>query len=144
MVPEAVKSHGVDLRPQACHGAGSTERRAVNTRAQTLLWLAQRVSGAVLALTVTVHLVTLTYAVRGGLTAAEIIDRVHGNVAWLVFYSIFVAAAAIHAPLGLRVILFETTPLKAPLPGMLASLFGVALAVFGWRAAFLLFASGAA
>lgn len=116
----------------------------MNTRAQTLLWLAQRVSGAVLALTVTVHLVTLTYAVRGGLTAAEIIDRVHGNVAWLVFYSIFVAAAAIHAPLGLRVILFETTPLKAPLPGMLASLFGVALAVFGWRAAFLLFASGAA
>ena len=116
----------------------------MSARAQTLLWLAQRVSGAVLALTVTVHLVTLTYAVRGGLTAAEIIDRVQGNVAWLAFYSVFVAAAAIHAPLGLRVILYETTPLKAPLPGMLASLFGIALLIFGWRAAFLLFSSGAA
>jgi succinate dehydrogenase subunit C len=115
----------------------------VSTRTQTLLWLAQRVTGAILALTVTVHLVTLIYAVRGGLSAAEIIDRVHGNVAWLVFYSIFVVAAAIHAPLGLRVILTETTPLKAPLPGMLASLFGVALALLGWRAAFLLFAAGA-
>ncbi len=116
----------------------------MNTRAQTLLWLAQRLSGAVLALTVTVHLATLIYAARGGLSAAEIIDRVHGNVAWLAFYLIFVAAAAIHAPLGLRVILAETTPLKAPLPGMLASLFGVALAILGWRAAFLLFAAGAA
>lgn len=116
----------------------------MNTRTQTLLWLVQRLSGAVLALTVAAHLVTLTYAVRGGLTAAEIIDRVQGNVAWLAFYSVFVAAAAIHAPLGLRVILYETTPLKAPLPGMLASLFGIALALLGWRAAFLLFASGAA
>lgn len=116
----------------------------MNTRTQTLLWLAQRLSGAVLALTVTVHLVTLIYAVRGGLSAAEIIARVHGNVAWLVFYLTFVAAAAIHAPLGLRVILAETTPLKAPLPGMLASLLGVALAVVGARAALLLFAAGAA
>jgi fumarate reductase subunit C len=115
----------------------------VNTRTQTLLWLAQRVSGAVLALTVTVHLVTLIYAVRGGLSGAEIIDRVHGNVAWLVFYAIFVAAAAIHAPLGLRVILSESTSLKAPLPGLLSSFFGVALAILGWRAAFLLFAFGA-
>lgn len=116
----------------------------MNTRAQTLLWLAQRATGALLALTVTVHLVTLIYAVRGGLSAVEIIARVQGNVAWLVFYLIFVAAAAIHAPLGLRVILAETTPLKAPLPGMLASVFGLALAILGWRAAFLLFASGTA
>ncbi|MDX1487810.1 MAG: hypothetical protein R3268_06390 [Acidiferrobacterales bacterium] len=116
----------------------------MNARAQVLLWLTQRVSGALLAVAVTVHLATLIYAVRGGLSAAEIIARVHGNVAWLVFYLIFVAAAAVHAPLGLRVILAETTPLKAPLPGMLASLFGLALAILGWRAAFLLFASGAA
>jgi fumarate reductase subunit C len=114
----------------------------VSARTQTLLWLAQRLSGTVLALTVTVHLITLIYAVRGGLSGAEIIDRVHGNVAWLAFYSIFVLAAAIHAPLGLRVILYETTPLKAPLPGLLAGLFGLALVIFGWRAAILLFAAG--
>ena len=45
----------------------------MSTRTQTLLWLAQRLSGAVLALTVTVHLITLIYAVRGGLSGAEII-----------------------------------------------------------------------
>lgn len=116
----------------------------MNTRTQALLWLAQRVSGAVLALTVTIHLVTLIYAVRGGLSAAEILTRLHGNVAWFVFYLIFVAAAAIHAPLGLRVMLAETTPLRAPLPGMLAAFFALGLAILGWRAVFLLFASGAA
>ncbi len=116
----------------------------MSARVQALLWLAQRVSGALLALAVSVHLATLIYAVRGGLSSAEIIARVHGNVTWLVFYLIFVAAAAVHAPLGLRVVLTETTPLRAPLPGMLASLFGVALAILGWRAVFLLFASGAA
>lgn len=93
---------------------------------------------------VTVHLATLIYAVRGGLSAAEILARVHGNVVWFVFYLIFVAAAAVHAPLGLRIILAETTPLRAPLPGMLASLFGLALVILGWRAVFLLFADGAA
>lgn len=116
----------------------------MSVRAQALLWLAQRVSGALLALAVTIHLATLIYAVRGGLSAAEIIARLHGNVAWFAFYLIFVTVAAVHAPLGLRVILTETTPLRAPLPGMLASLFGLALAILGWRAAFLLFTAGAA
>ena len=44
-------------------------------RRQSLLWLAQRASAAVLALCVVVHLVTMIVAVRGGLTAAEILGR---------------------------------------------------------------------
>ncbi len=116
----------------------------MSARTQVLLWLAQRISGAVLALTVTVHLATLIYAVRGGLSAAEILARLHGNAAWFAFYLIFVAAAAIHAPLGLRVMLTETTPLRAPWPGMVAGLFGVVVAILGGRAVFLLFAAGAA
>ena len=44
----------------------------MNARAQTLLWVAQRASAAVLALCVVVHLATMIYAIRGGLSAAEI------------------------------------------------------------------------
>ena len=80
------------------------ERRA---RSQSLLWLAQRASAAVLALCVVVHLVTMIVAVRGGLTAAEILGRTRGSVAWAVFYGVFVVAVAVHAPIGVRTIVAE-------------------------------------
>lgn len=76
-------------------------------RTETVLWMAQRASAAVLALCVVVHLVTIVYAVQGGLTAAEILGRTRGNLAWLAFYSLFVAAVTIHAPIGLRPVLGE-------------------------------------
>ena len=64
----------------------------MNVKTQTLLWIAQRASAAVLALCVVVHLATMIYAVRGGLTAAEILGRTRGNAAWFAFYSLFVLA----------------------------------------------------
>lgn len=112
-------------------------------RTEALLWLVQRVSAAVLALAVTLHIATVVYAVRGGLTATEIIERLQGNVAWFVFYVVFVAAAVLHVPLGLRTILAEMTPLRGPWLGALVAVFGVTLAILGWRAAFALFAYGA-
>jgi fumarate reductase subunit C len=72
-----------------------------------LLYLAQRGTAAILVLTVAVHLGTILYAVRGGLTAGEILGRTQGNLAFLVFSAVFVLAAAIHAPIGLRSILRE-------------------------------------
>ena len=80
----------------------------MNVRAQILLWTAQRASAAVLAACVLVHLVTIVYAVRNGLTAAEILGRTQGSVGWAVFYSVFVIAISIHAPIGLRNVLAET------------------------------------
>jgi fumarate reductase subunit C len=71
------------------------------------LWLAQRASAAVLALCVAVHLATMIVAVRGGLSAAEILGRTRGSVAWATFYGIFVIAVSIHAPLGLRTVASE-------------------------------------
>jgi len=79
----------------------------VSLRSQTLLWAAQRASAALLALCVAVHLVTIIYAVRGGLTAAEILGRTRGSVAWFAFYALFVLAVAVHAPIGLRAICIE-------------------------------------
>ena len=57
---------------------------------ETWLWLAQRISAVVLAVMIVTHLGTVIYAVRGGLTAAEIIARVGGSMGWAVFYGIFV------------------------------------------------------
>jgi fumarate reductase subunit C len=76
-------------------------------RSQSLLWLAQRGSAAVLALCVVVHLATMIVAVRGGLTAAEILGRTRGSIAWAAFYGVFVLGVAIHAPIGLRAIVAE-------------------------------------
>ena len=76
-------------------------------RRQSLLWLAQRASAAVLALCVIVHLVTMIVAVRGGLTAVEILGRTRGSVTWTAFYGLFVVAVAIHAPIGVRTVLAE-------------------------------------
>jgi fumarate reductase subunit C len=79
----------------------------MSTRGQVYHWAAQRVSAMVLAVCVLVHLVTLIYAVRGGLSAAEILGRTRGSVGWGIFYGVFVLAVAVHAPIGLRAVLAE-------------------------------------
>ncbi len=79
----------------------------MNTRSQVLLWSAQRASAMLLAVCVIVHLITIVYAVRNGLSAAEILGRTRGSVAWGLFYAVFVAAVAVHAPIGVRNIFAE-------------------------------------
>jgi fumarate reductase subunit C len=61
----------------------------------------------VLVLCVAVHLVTIIYATRTGLSAAEILGRTRGNPGWLAFYTVFVVAVSVHAPIGLRAVLAE-------------------------------------
>jgi fumarate reductase subunit C len=102
----------------------------VNTRTQVLLWTAQRISAAVLAVCVVVHLVTIIYAVRNGLSAAEILGRTRGSYAWSGFYTIFVAAVAVHAPIGLRSVLAETFNWRGRT--LEATVLSVALATATW------------
>jgi fumarate reductase subunit C len=71
---------------------------------QAKLWYAMRISSMVLAVCVLLHIVTVIYAVRGGLSAAEILGRTHGNWAFGAFYVVFVIACAVHVPLGLAAI----------------------------------------
>jgi fumarate reductase subunit C len=68
---------------------------------QVKLWFAQRLSAGVLAVCVVIHLITIFYAMRSGLSAAEILGRTQGNIAFAVFYLVFVVSAAVHAPIGL-------------------------------------------
>jgi fumarate reductase subunit C len=103
-------------------------------RVETLLWTAQRATAAVLAVCVAVHLATIIYAVRGGLTAAEILERTRGSLGWMVFYSLFVLAVAIHAPIGLRSLLREMTVWRGASLDAATALAAVLLVVTGWRA----------
>lgn len=79
----------------------------MSARAEARLWLAQRATAALLAFCVTVHLVTIVFAVRGGLSAAEILARTRGSIACAAFYGLFVAAVSVHAAIGLRTICAE-------------------------------------
>jgi fumarate reductase subunit C len=103
-------------------------------RTETILWIAQRASAAVLAVCVVVHVVTIVYAVQGGLSAAEILGRTRGNVAWLAFYSLFVLAVTIHAPIGLRPVLGEWLGWRGRSRELFLLIFAGLLAWAGMRA----------
>jgi|TARA_Y100000294_G_scaffold165797_1_gene173628 fumarate reductase subunit C len=109
---------------------------------QTWLWLAQRISALVLAVAVAVHLINIIAAVQGGLTAAEIVARVGGNGAWAAFYGVFAAAAAVHAPIGVRTVLREMTPLPNFSVNALSALFGIGLLIMGLDAVGILYRAG--
>ena len=106
----------------------------MSARGEARLWLAQRLTAAILAPCVLAHLVTIVWAVRGGLTAQEILARTHANPAWGVFYSVFVLAAAVHGSIGLRAIAIEWLGLRGPGANALALAAGLALAALGLRA----------
>lgn len=103
------------------------------------LFIAQRASAVVLAFAVTVHLATIVYAVRGGLTAAEILARTHHNGWFLMLYAVFVLAVAVHAPIGLRNILREWTAWRGRSLDLVLAAFCLLLVMLGLTAAFALY-----
>jgi fumarate reductase subunit C len=98
------------------------------------LYLAQRISAALMLPLVAVHILVVLYAVGEGLTAAEILARTRGSLYWALFYGLFVAAAAIHAAIGVRSVAREWTPLRGRTLDYGAIGFGVILALLGARA----------
>ena len=104
-----------------------------------ILFLAQRASAAVLALAVTVHLATILYAVRGGLTAADVLSRTRGNGTFLALYVIFVLAVSVHAPIGLRNVLREWTSWRGRSLDIALAAVAALLLVLGLRATFALY-----
>ena len=116
----------------------SGERLSV--RAKVLLWTAQRISAAVLAVCVVVHLVTIIYAVRNGLSAAEILGRTRGSFGWAAFYALFVLAVTVHAPIGLRNFLSETFNWRGSGLNIAVMAIALTLAMWGFRAVYAVFA----
>lgn len=98
------------------------------------LALLQRLSALVMIPCVLAHLAMMIIAVQGGLSAAEILARTQGSLAWGAFYGVFVIAVATHAAIGLRVIAHEWLGLRGlPLAGLGLALFALLL-VTGARA----------
>ncbi len=98
------------------------------------LYVLQRGSALVLAPLVVAHLALIVIASRGGLSAAEILALTQGSAGWAAFYGLFVLAAAVHAPIGLRNVIREATPWRGRgLDLAMALLFFVMLAL-GLRA----------
>ena len=105
-------------------------------RTQALLWFAQRASAVALAACIVVHLATMIVAVRGGLSAAEILGRTRGSLVWAAFYGTFVVAVAIHAPIGARTIVAEWRGAHARAIDVAAGVLAAALLGLGLRAVY--------
>lgn len=98
------------------------------------LFLLQRMSAAVLAPLVLMHLVLIVLAVRNGLSAGEILARTRGDAGWAAFYGLFVIAVAIHGAIGLRTILIEWVRLGQRAASGAAWTVGLILLALGLRA----------
>jgi len=105
-------------------------------RTQALLWLAQRATATLLALCVVVHLATMMVVTRGGLSAADILGRTRGSAAWAAFYSLFVVAVAVHAPIGLRTVLGEWAGARGRIVDLALLLVALVLLATGLRAVY--------
>ena len=101
---------------------------------QARLWYLQRASAVLLALCVAIHLATIVYAVRGGLSGAEILARTRGSWAVAAFYGVFVVACAVHVPIGLARIAEEWLGWSARRSNAAAAVLALALAALGLRA----------
>ena len=101
---------------------------------ETALFALQRLSAKLLAPLVVVHLALILYAVHGGLSAAEILGRTRGSVAWGAFYALFVVAVAIHAPIGVRNVVREWTQWRGRSLDAASLVLAIVLLALGLRA----------
>ena len=100
------------------------------------LYVWQRATAALMVPLVLIHIAVIFYATRNGMTAADILSRTHGSIVWASYYGLFVAAASIHASIGVRNVLTEWSPLTDRRAGLVAVAFGLLLVVIGARAVF--------
>jgi fumarate reductase subunit C len=98
------------------------------------LYVLQRGSAALMAPLVLVHLAVIFYASSHDLSAADIFARTRGSAFWGTFYAVFVVAAAIHAAIGVRVIVAEWVGLRGAAPDLVMWSFGLLLAALGLTA----------
>jgi len=98
------------------------------------LFLLQRLTAMLMVPFIFVHIGMIIYAVRGGLSAAEILGRTQGNGWWIAFYALFVISASIHAPIGIRKVLREWAGLSYRVLNVLAIALGLLFLILGLRA----------
>ena len=113
----------------------------MNAVGEARRWYWQRISAMVLALCVVVHIAGMIYAVRGGLSAAEILARTRGNLAFAAFYAAFVLACVVHVPIGLMRVCEEWLGMNRFLAATTAKLASIAILFLGLRAVYGVYAA---
>lgn len=108
------------------------------------LYLLQRITAAILAVLVLVHLAVIAYAVQDGLSAGEILSRTRGSLGWGLFYGLFVVTVAVHGSIGLRGILTEWARLGRGAANGAAWAMALVLLVLGLRAVWAVTGGGVA
>jgi fumarate reductase subunit C len=98
------------------------------------LYVWQRLTAALMVPLVLGHVAVIFYATRRGFSAADILGRTRGSVAWAAFYGTFVVAVAIHAAIGVRNVVVEWSRIGDRHAGIFATLFGCCLLLLGLRA----------
>jgi fumarate reductase subunit C len=98
------------------------------------LYIAQRLSAAIIAPLVLVHLGVMMYAIQDGLDSAEILARTSGSLLWAANYGLFAVAVAVHAAIGLRNIFREWLQLRGAALNLLSMLVFAGLLLMGLRA----------
>lgn len=100
------------------------------------LYMLQRISAIIMVPLALGHIAVMIYAVQGGLSAGEILGRTKGSIPWALFYGLFVIAVSVHAAIGVRVVVFETTKLRGYALSAFTWLFCLVLLGMGLRAVF--------
>ncbi|MBN9260707.1 MAG: succinate dehydrogenase, partial [Hyphomicrobium sp.] len=94
------------------------------------LYTWQRLTAVLMVPLIAVHLIII-YATNRGLSAAEILGRTRGSIAWGLYYSLFVVAASIHGAIGVRGVAREWLGWRETALDRLMWIFGVVLLVLG-------------
>ncbi|SEV88404.1 fumarate reductase subunit C [Cognatiyoonia koreensis] len=98
------------------------------------LYMLQRITALLMAPFVIMHLAVMIYAVQGGLSAAEILDRTRGSLMWFLFYGSFVLAVSVHGSIGLRAVAHEWGGLNGRVLDLFMWIIGACLLLLGARA----------
>ncbi len=98
------------------------------------LYVWQRLTATLMVPLIAVHLIVIIYATNRGLSAAEILGRTRGSIAWGLYYGLFVIAASIHGAIGVRGVAREWLGWREKALDRLMWIFGTILLVLGLRA----------
>jgi fumarate reductase subunit C len=101
---------------------------------ETRLYIVQRLSAAIIAPLVMIHLGVMIYAIQGGLDSGEILARTAGSLFWAANYGLFAIAVAVHAAIGLRNVFREWLQLRGIALTLASLLVFAGLLAMGLRA----------
>ena len=104
--------------------------------AQARRWYWMRITSMLLAVCVLVHLATIIYAVRGGLSAADILGRTRGSLPVAAFYAVFVLSCAVHVPIGLATVVEEWSVAGPRVARLVSWAAALLITVLGLRAVY--------